>query len=67
MPIDVDSNGKEETIEIDSRHAKKTTTIQAGPYRLVDDLSHLSTKENSHLLFGDIMNSLNLIRMVFLL
>jgi len=36
VPIDVESNG-EEVAEIDSRQAKKATTIHTGLYKLVAD------------------------------
>jgi len=37
VPIDVESNRKEEVAEIDSEQSKKSTTIQVGLYKPVAD------------------------------
>ena len=39
MPIDVDSNKKEEVAEIDSRDSRRTTTVQTGAYKPMADIN----------------------------
>lgn len=45
MPIDVDSNGEEEVVEIDSRHAMKTTSVHTSECKLCSISSHASSTQ----------------------
>ena len=64
VPIDVDLNGDKEVVEIDSKHAKKTTSVHACTYKPMADGKPFKHKENSHPMSKNIINFLNLLKMV---